>query len=202
MNLGTVLHGRTTCTSVIKVISNTMKADAYAQIVQNESKISLIVVSKKSCLILYLRAKIDKAEPPQNIFLQLVELSNQGAEAIFNNILKSLENNGIRDAFLHRNLVASCSDGASVMLGKSSGVGYRLKAKFPWLILRHCLNHRLELAVGDSIKVIDGFYHIQALFDKIYCCYSYSAKLQRELQEIAKELEIEIKKIGRVLDVR
>ena len=174
MDLGTVLHGRTSCTSMIKVISNTMKADACAQIVQNESKISLIVdestsVSKKSCLILYLRAKIDKAEPPQNIFLQLVELSNQGAEAIFNNILKSLENNGIHDAFLQRNLVAFCSDGASVMLGKSSGVGYRLKAKFPWLILWHCLNHRLELAVGDSIKVIDGFYHIQALFDKIYC---------------------------------
>ena len=184
-----------------------MKADACAQIVQNESKISLIVdestsVSKKLCLILYLRAKIYKAEPPQNIFLQLVELSNQGAEAIFNTILKSLENNGIHDAFLQRNLVAFCNDGASVMLGKSSGVGYRLKAKFPRLILWHCLNHRLELAVGDSIKVIDGFYHIQALFDKIYCCYSYSAKLQRELQEIANELEIEIKKIGRVFDVR
>ena len=36
----------------------------------------------------------------------------------------------------------------------------------------------------------------------MYCCYSYSAKLQRELQEIANELEIEIKKIGRVFDVR
>jgi len=88
------------------------------------------------------------------------------------------------------------------MLGKSSGVGTRLKAKFPNVVLWHCLNHRLELAVGDSIKAVDGFYHIQALFDKIYCCYSYSAKLQRELQEIATKLEIEIKKIGKVFDVR
>ena len=56
--------------------------------------------------------------------------------------------------------------------------------------------------MGDSVKAVDGFYHIQALFDKIYCCHSYSAKFQRELQEIATELEMEIKKIGKVFDVR
>ena len=203
VDIGTTLHGRTTCMSMIKVISDSMKTDVCADIALNKSKISPIVdestsVSKKSRLILYLRAQLDNAELPQNVFLQLVELSDQVAEVICNTILKILENNGINNAFLQRNLIAFCSDGASVMLGKCSGVGTRLKSKCPNLILWHCLNHRLELAVGDSVKAVDGFYHIQTLFDKIYFCYSYFAKFQRELQKIATELEIEIKKIGKL----
>ena len=79
IDLGAVLHGRTTCTSMIKVIEDTMKSDSCAQIVRNESKISLIVnkstfVSEKLRLILYLRTKIDNAESLQNIFLQSVKL--------------------------------------------------------------------------------------------------------------------------------
>ena len=113
-----------------------------------------------------------------------------------------LENGGIDIVFLQRNLVAFCSDGASVMLMKNSGSGIRLKSKFPNLLLWQCLHHQLEVAVGDSTEAVCGFYPTQGLFYKICCCYSYSAKLQRELQKIATELEIEIKKIRKVLDVR
>ena len=73
INLGAVLGGKTTCTSMIKVISNTIKSNVCAQIVQNECKISQIVdkstfVSKKLCLIFNLRAIVDNAESLQNIF--------------------------------------------------------------------------------------------------------------------------------------
>ena len=56
--------------------------------------------------------------------------------------------------------------------------------------------------MGDSIKAADGFYHTSAVFDKIHCCYSHFAKLPRQLLQIANELEIEIKKIRKVFDVR
>ena len=51
---------------IIKAISDAMKSSVCAQIVQNESKIlqivdEMITVSKKSCLILYLNAKVDKS---------------------------------------------------------------------------------------------------------------------------------------------
>ena len=88
------------------------------------------------------------------------------------------------------------------MLGKTGGACTRLKSKLPNLLLWHCLNHRLELAVGNSVKAVDGFNHIQVLLDKIYCCYSYYAKHQREFQQSATELEIEVRKIGKVFDVR
>ena len=64
------------------------------------------------------------------------------------------------------------------------------------------MNYQLKLTVGNSIKAVDGFYHILAFFGKIYCCHSYFAKLQPELQQIASELKIKIKKMGKVFDVR
>ena len=87
MDLDADLHGRTICTSMIKVIADKMKSDVSAQIVQNKSKISLIVdesisVLKKLCLILNVGAQVENAGSPQNIFVQLVELSDQGAKAI------------------------------------------------------------------------------------------------------------------------
>ncbi|KAF3849538.1 hypothetical protein F7725_019257 [Dissostichus mawsoni] len=46
--------------------------------------------------------------------------------------------------------IGFCSDGASVMLGVKSGVGKLLQDDFPGIILWHCLNHRLELAVDQA----------------------------------------------------
>ena len=56
--------------------------------------------------------------------------------------------------------------------------------------------------MGNSIKAVDGFHHIQALFNKIYCGCSYFATLQCELLQIASELKMEIKKIGKVFHER
>ena len=88
------------------------------------------------------------------------------------------------------------------MLGVHSGVGARLKKKFPALLLWHCLNHRLELAISDAVSSINGFCPIQAFFDKIFSVYSYSSKLQRQLCEISIDLHLQLKKIGNIFTVR
>ena len=87
------------------------------------------------------------------------------------------------------------------MLGVHSGVGGRLKKKFPALLLWHCLNHCLELAISDAVSSINGFYPIQAFFDKIYSVYSYSSKLHRQLCEISIDLDLQLKKIGKIFTV-
>ena len=68
------------------------------------------------------------------------------------------------------------SDGASFMLGKKSGVGQRLLEKFPRIILWHCLNHRFDLSVGDTISEVCGANYFQAFMDKLYSLYSQSPK--------------------------
>jgi len=48
--------------------------------------------------------------------------------------------------------IGLAADGASVMLRKKNGVAAKLKTRFPQLLTWHCLNHRLELSVGDAVK--------------------------------------------------
>ena len=94
------------------------------------------------------------------------------------------------------------TDGASIMLGSKSGVAAQLKALFPKIISWHCFNHRLELSVHDAIKSCVEINHFKTFMDSLYALYSQSPKLQRDLNSVAYELEVQILKIGRVLDVR
>lgn len=56
-------------------------------------------------------------------------------------------------------LVMLTSDGASVMLGKISGVAQRLRNDYGYfhLLDYHCVCHRESLAVKDACKVILNF---------------------------------------------
>lgn len=88
------------------------------------------------------------------------------------------------------------------MLGKSSGVAAQLRKLYPRLIVWHCLNHRLELCVGDAVSDVTAVNHFKAFIDTLYALYSQSPKNQRELADAAAALEIQVLKIGRVLGVR
>ena len=59
----------------------------------------------------------------------------------------------------------------------------------------------IELAISDAVSSINGFYPIQAIFDKIYSVYSYSSKLQRQLCETSIDLDLQLKKIGKIFTV-
>ncbi|CAB4018778.1 Hypothetical predicted protein, partial [Paramuricea clavata] len=43
-------------------------------------------------------------------------------------------------------------DGVSVNMGSINGIGVKLRYDSPWLLIIHCFNHRLELAVKDAFK--------------------------------------------------
>ena len=76
------------------------------------------------------------------------------------------------------------------------------KASEVEIILWHCLHHRLELAVKDSINAVSGVNSIQAFFSKVYSVYSMSPKLQRELKSISSEVDVELKKVGKIFTIR
>ena len=98
------------------------------------------------------------------------------------------------------NWISFVSDGASVMLGKNSGVATRLTARYPHLFTWHCMNHRLELAVNDAVDEVKAVNHFKAFMDKLYSLYSQSNKNSRELMEAAQEVGSQVLKIGRVLN--
>jgi len=146
--------------------------------------------------------KIEDCDVSPIIFFDLVELEGQGAEQTYTSLLKSLHDGGFDNEYLRNNLIAFCSDGASVMLGRNSGVGTRLKNDYPNIILWQCLNHRLQLVLDDSVNDIKQVNHFKIFMDKIYTIFHQSNKNQMQLFKISEMLGQQILKIGRVLGLR
>ena len=88
------------------------------------------------------------------------------------------------------------------MLGRKSGVAKQLCDLYPKIITWHCLNHRLELAVGDTVSDVSGVNHFQVFMDKLCTVYSRSQLNQWELAECAAELHQQVGKLGHVLNTR
>jgi len=156
---------------MVKVIAADMREHLYKANRDSDTKIAIIVdesstLSQKSTLIVYLRCCLQSEI--STVFVDLIELSAQDSDTIVKEILHLLTFKcKLTDDFLLRNLVAFCTDGASVMTGKTSGVGTVLKQKYPQLILWHCLDHRLELAVSDAMGDVCNTYQFKSFIGKL-----------------------------------
>ncbi|XP_027132754.1 E3 SUMO-protein ligase KIAA1586-like [Larimichthys crocea] len=205
LDMGITLHSRYSAKNIIDHTAQEMRNKILNHILTEDKRFSVLIdesttLSKKSALVVYLTSTVNNV--PTVIFLDLVELESQSAENITNTLLQCLTTCGLNENFIRTNFVAFACDGASAMLGRKSGVATRLQQMYPELIVWHCLNHRLELAVGDTVKKVNNVNHFTSFLDKVYTVYHRSPKNTRELAQHAEELEIHVQKIGRVLDVR
>lgn len=155
VNMGTSLHSRYSSTKIVEHIATEMQNKIVHSIVSFSRKLSVLIdeatsLSHKSAMIVNVKASVDGATP-EFVFLELVELESQRAEDIEEALLNCLDTAGFSEAWLQKNWVSFVSDGASVMLGKNSGVATRLTARYPNLFTWHCMNHRLGLAVSDAV---------------------------------------------------
>ncbi|KAF5281765.1 hypothetical protein FQR65_LT14560 [Abscondita terminalis] len=208
LDMGRILHSRNACANIVNYISSEMQKILIKKIVDSQNKVSLIfdeaTTFQKSVLILYIRTSIDSLnlENPVKFFLTLIELDGATAVEIFDSLMSFLLSVGLNKEFLSYYLISVTSDGASVMLGCRAGVAVLLKAQFPNIIIWWCLNHRLELSVGDAVKAVASINRMTSFLDKLYTVYHASPKNARQLKECAKMLELQLLKIGRVLSVR
>ena len=207
VHLGIGLRSRFTATNMVDHIATDMRKCACDQIRKVEGNISILIdesttLSNKSALIVYLKCQSTMNGEPHFMFLDLIELADQCAKTIFESLIRCLAFHGFDDDYLRNHLVAFASDGASVMLGRNSGVASMIVDKYPIVIVWHCLNHRLELAVSNAIKEVTVINHFQAFFDKLYSIYSRSPKNQHELDGCAEEIGQQLRKIGRIFGVR
>jgi len=204
---GIGLKSRYSATEIITHVAKEMRQRACKKIIESGSSFSVLIdesttISNKSTLIVYLKCIVKPDAEPSFMFMDLLELIDQKAETITQALLKCLHSYGFTDDYMQTHLIAFASDGASVMTGRHSGVAAQLVTKFPNIVTWHCLNHRLELAVGDAANETQGLSHFQSFMDSIYSLYSRSPKTQKQLERAAKELSIELRKIGRVLGTR
>jgi hypothetical protein len=184
-----------------------MKKTLMSAVLNSKAAIAVLIdestsIGRLSCLNVYFRTTVDEAVGPVTFFLDVVELDDTTAGGIASHLLKCLSTYGLSEEYLVEHWIGLAVDGASVMLGNKSGVATQLKAKFPLLLSWHCFNHRLELAVSDAVKCCVAINDLKSFMDTLYATYSMSPKMQRELAECASELEVQLARIGRVLDVR
>ena len=111
-----------------------------------------------------------------------MKLENTDSSSLAQSLISCLNKNGIDGTYLQNHLICFAADGASAMLGHKTGVAAILKRQYPNILIWHCANHRLELAVSDTIKEIGGMNNLQSFFDKLYSTYHASPKNKRELK--------------------
>ena len=69
-----------------------------------------------------------------------------------NNIFGDERRVPVKDDQYKHKVVGCTSDGASVNLGRNTGLMRRLAVDCPWLIKIHCTNHQIELTVKKSLR--------------------------------------------------
>lgn len=86
-------------------------------------------------------------------------------------------------------LTSLASDGASVMTGRLTGVGARLRKDIPHMIQVHCVAHKLALAAGQACKNITLFNEYQLSLKNIYRYFNNSAVRYNELRVLQDFLQ-------------
>ena len=88
-------------------------------------------------------------------------------------------------------LVCIVADGAAVNFGRRSGA---LTQWLEWvgrfLLLIHCMNHRLELAMNNSFKRINVFTQIKEMIGQLFRMFKNSGKLWRVFRVIAEPIGV------------
>ena len=203
--MGVGLYSRKAAVKIIDHIATQIRKELFTKIIEKSLKICIIIdeastAPSKPVVVIFV--KIEDCNFSPMIFLDLVELGGQGAEEIYTCLLNSLHLVGFDKEYLKNNLIAFCSDGASVMLGPRSGVGIKLKNDFSNIVLWHCLILRLQLVLDDSVTDIKQVNYFKIFMNKIYTIFHQSNKNQMALFKISEELGQQIIKIGRVFGPR
>lgn len=115
----------------------------------------------------------------------LADHDSPNAEAITSVIVQQLEGNGLS----LEKLTGFSSDGASVMLGKRTGVAARLKQKNPVLLNVHCICHRLALACTDSNTELKYIESVETILRQLWHFFDNSPKKMAAYLKIQARLK-------------
>ncbi|XP_077863433.1 zinc finger protein 862-like, partial [Saccoglossus kowalevskii] len=110
------------------------------------------------------------------------------AETIFNKMQEVIDEKGDT---LFSKLVGLGSDGASVMMGRHSGVGVRLKGASPFCIHVHCVAHRIALASSNAAKKTAKVKEFRDTANCIFHFFQHSAARYGRLRELTAAMSDE-----------
>ncbi|KAK1907004.1 Zinc finger protein 862 [Dissostichus eleginoides] len=125
-------------------------------------------------------------------FLGIEDVKHAHADGVLSAVQTVFEKAGLDN--WKEKVVFFCADGAAVNMGKRNGVAAKLKEEIGHLLAIHCVAHRLELGVVDSIKENQRLKQLQEVLQYLHQQYHYSPKALRELRMLADAMEEKVLK--------
>ena len=173
--------------SIQKIVQCLSKAvqDPIVSAIQDSSLFTILIdettdVTVKKQLIMYCRFVDPATATPRVCYIGMLPICDGKADTITAKIEQKLKELDLDI----QHMVAIGSDGASVMLGRHSGVSARLKREIPWLIANHCVAHRLALAAGQASSKVAYLQRFKSIINQLYTFYSRSTNKSAALSEI------------------
>ena len=202
---GNILYSNHARSNIVAHISSEMRSQIVNYVVQTGEKFSFMVdestsVANTQSMIVYIGTKLE--DSVCTYFLALLEIEDASACGLEKTLVDFLHEIGFSEELLRNQFTAFCSDGASCMIGQHKGLATLLKSKYPQLHTFHCMAHRLELAVKNTVDTINAVSHFRIFVDELYKVYSTSPKNQRELNSVSETLCVELLKVQKVFDAR
>ena len=130
---------------------------------------------------------------PQTKMVKIVDVKHAHATGILNAIDEAVEEVGITQEIWLKKVVCANFDGASVMMGKINGVAGKLDRRIPYIVILHCVAHKLELAVLDAVKQVPYLKEFDDIVKAIFKMYHRSPK---------KKERAKLKEIGEIVKVK
>jgi hypothetical protein len=124
--------------------------------------------------------------------LKYLRIENQDVEYIEGKLMNCLETHVLHEGYVKKNRITTATDGAGVVLDKSSGLVSGLKQKYPNLFTWHCLKYRPELLVYDAMKDVREIDCFKAFLCSQYSLHGQGPKQFRALKIACNELALQI----------
>ncbi|XP_062506352.1 zinc finger protein 862-like [Corticium candelabrum] len=160
----------------------------------------LTVIEQEMVMVRYV--ELSSCQPVTKL-AALVDLKHANADGVYSALqtgLKHVVNDDLPDAL---NIVCGNFDGAAVMMGARNGVKAKLICDHPCATIVHCVAHKLELAVLDTVKRTCYLDEFERTSKEIIKLYHYSPKRRRELRQVADTLfEDDLKSFSDIKQIR
>ena len=99
-------------------------------------------------------------------------------------------------------MVSATANGANVNMGKCNGALTMMARERPWLIVIHCMNHCIRLAIKGMVKSVNKFEECDKFYNTIFNLFKNSGKLKSATKEACTALNITYYRLSKIHGTR